>query len=44
MIDPPWYTEDPVERLAFNMYAFELTQREEEEEEDEDEIIFFDFL
>lgn len=33
-VDPPWYN-DPIERLAFNLFAISLEENEEEEEPEE---------
>ena len=35
-IDPPWY-DDPVERLAFNLYAIDCCEKENDEDEEEEE-------
>ena len=35
-IDPPWY-DNPVERLAFNLYAMDCCEKEEEDENEDDE-------
>lgn len=33
-VDPPWYN-DPIERMAFNLFAMSLEENEEEEEPEE---------
>ncbi len=35
-IDPPWY-DDPIERMAFNLFAMSIEEENENEEEETEE-------
>ena len=35
-VNPPWF-QDPVETMAFNLYAMECEEKEEDENEDNNE-------